>query len=196
MPVPPGRFEGHQIGEPAAPGQQRRGFALLHDLSTGEDDHVVGLAGGGESMCDGEHGRAGREDVVVQRGTEGGIAGAVYDRGGLIEEQHGRSGDEGPGEREELALAGGELDAAAPTAVREHGVVSVRQGADERVGAGCAGGELNLLGRQSGVAESDVVGDRAAEQRGILRDEASRARRRSSSSAAGLVPATARSTGG
>ena len=88
-------------------------------------------------------------------------------RGRLVEDQDARVGDERAGEGDELALAGGELHAA----LADLGVEPVRQRADE-VPAPTARAASSISSRVASVAaEGDVVGDRAAEQEGLLRDD-------------------------
>ena len=85
-------------------------------------------------------------------------------RGRLVEHEDARVGDQRAGERDELALAGGELGAA----LADLGVVAVLQRDDEVVGADRPRGVLDLLRRGVDAAERDVVADRAAEQERLL----------------------------
>ena len=86
----------------------------------------------------------------------------------LVEHEDARVGDQGAGERDELALAGRELRAA----LADLGVVAVLERADELVGADGRAAAPHLLGRGIRAAEGDVVADRAAEQERLLGHDA------------------------
>ena len=85
-----------------------------------------------------------------------------------------RVGGQRAGERDELALAGGQLRAA----LADRRVVAVLERHDELVGADGVRGGADLLARRVGPAEGDVLGDRAAEQKALLRDDAELAAQR------------------
>ena len=94
---------------------------------------------------------------------------AAVDRGrGVVEEEDLRIGEQGAGERDPLALAPGEQGAL----LADDGVVAVRQGADEVVRLGRAGGRLDLLVGRVRAAEGDVGTDGVGEQEGVLEDDA------------------------
>ena len=78
-----------------------------------------------------------------------------------------RVGEERPRERDELALAEREAEAA----LAELRVVAVLEPLDELVGADGAGGGDDLLARRVGAAEGDVLGDRAGEEEALLRHD-------------------------
>ena len=161
-PVVPGRARHGQTSEsfqapcswakrPPPPISCCRG-AVLHDASVVDHQHPVRGLHGGQPVRDDQR-RAGppqqpvpcssparpswtrRSRRDVQRGR------------GLVQDQHGRAGQERPGEADQLALPGG--DAAA--ALVDVGVVAVRQRQDELVRADRPGGVLDLLrGEASG----------------------------------------------
>ena len=85
----------------------------------------------------------------------------------LVEEQDRRVLQDRPGDRHALALAAGQARAA----VADDRVVAVGQRADEVVRVGRPGrGDHLGLGRVEAPVQ-DVLADRAAEQRRLLRDE-------------------------
>src|SRR2546427_2653481 len=92
---------------------------------------------------------------------------AVQARGGLVEDKDRGTPDGRTGDRDPLALPVGERHAALP----DHGVVSLRQRLDERMGVGEAGGGLDRLVRRAGGAVSDVVPARRGGQPAVLEDD-------------------------
>ena len=76
----------------------------------------------------------------------------------------------GPGDGDALALAARERE----PALADLGAVAVGQRGDELVGAGQPGGPVDLLVVGVGIGEGDVVGDRVAEQEGLLEHDADR----------------------
>lgn len=97
LPVPACFLERYQVREPSDGRQEFGRGPLLDDPSGGHDDDAVGLASGRESMGDAEHGRAGRQHPLAQRGSKRCVAGAVDDGGRFVEQQHRRSVDQRPG---------------------------------------------------------------------------------------------------
>src|SRR2546430_15655414 len=85
-------------------------------------------------------------------------------RGGLVEDEDRGTPDGRTGDRDPLALPVGERHAALP----DHGVVSLRQRLDERMGVGEAGGGPHRLLRRAGRAGSDVVSGRGGEKPAVL----------------------------
>ena len=75
--------------------------------------------------------------------------------GGLVEHQDARVGDQRAGERDQLALSGGELRAA----LTDLGVVAAVQFGDELVDAHRGGRRADLLLVGVGAAEGDVLTD-------------------------------------
>ena len=88
-------------------------------------------------------------------------------RGRLVEDEDPRVGDERAGERDELALAGRELDAA----LADLGVQAVGEAADEVLGADAAQRAPHLVLGRVGPPEGDVLADRPAEQERLLRHD-------------------------
>ena len=84
----------------------------------------------------------------------------VQVRGRLVEQQQRRVPQERPGQRDPLALARGQGAAA----LADHGVVAVRQGSDEGIGARGRGGPLDPGPAGVRAAERDVLRYRAGEQ--------------------------------
>ena len=85
----------------------------------------------------------------------------------LVEQQHRRVAQHGAGDRDALALAARNLDAARA----DRGVVALRQAHDEVVRAGVARGGLDRLACGVRRAIGDVVGDARAEDERVLRHE-------------------------
>src|SRR2546430_14121724 len=76
-------------------------------------------------------------------------------RGGLVEDEDRGTPDGRTGDRDPLALPVGERHAALP----DHGVVSLRQRLDERMGVGEAGGGLDPPPRRAGRAARGAFPD-------------------------------------
>ena len=94
--------------------------------------------------------------------------GADVDGGGrLVEDEDARIGEERAGERDELALAEREPEAA----LADFGVVALRELRDERIGADGRRRGFDLRSRCARAAEGDVVRDRAREEEPLLRDD-------------------------
>ena len=88
-------------------------------------------------------------------------------RGGVVEDQDMRVGEEGACQCDALALPTREREA--PLA--DHGVVPVGKGEDELVGLGRLGGGDDVVEGRIGNAEGDVVPDRVGEQEALLEDD-------------------------
>ena len=101
----------------------------------------------------------------LQRVLHHPLAGDVQRRRRLVEDQHGGVGQERPGERHQLALAGRQPTAA----LGDIGVVAVGQRLDERVRTDGRGRGADLVVGGVGSAEPDVVGDGAVEHEVLLR---------------------------
>ena len=85
-------------------------------------------------------------------------------RGGVVEDEHARVGEHGPGDGDALALPARQR--VAPLA--DLRLVAVGHGAHELVGPGQAGGPLDGGGIGVGLGEGDVGGDGVAEEEGVL----------------------------
>src|SRR5487761_1667070 len=91
-------------GEPAfAGGQQRAGRPVLHDPAVVEDQYPVGDLDRGQPVRDDQRGPAAQHRA--QGPLQHPLGRDIEQRRGFVEYQHGRSGEEGPGERDQLALA-------------------------------------------------------------------------------------------
>ena len=98
--------------------------------------------------------------------------GRGVDRGGrVVEDQDARVGDERAGDRDALALAARERQAA----LADHGVVALRQRRDEVVRLRAARRLLDLGVARIRPREGDVVAHRGGEQERVLRDRRDRA---------------------
>ena len=95
------------------------------------------------------------------------LGGRVDRGGGVVEDQDARVGEQGAGDRDPLALAAGEGQAA----LADPGLVAVRQVADEGVGLGAAGRLFDLLEARLGPRVGDVLGDAGGEQEAVVGDE-------------------------
>ena len=78
---------------------------------------------------------------LAQRVLDLALGRGVDRRGGVVEDQDARVGQQRAGDRQALALAAGERQAA----LADAGVVAVGQALDELVGLGAAGGGHDLL---------------------------------------------------
>ena len=88
----------------------------------------------------------------VQLVEDGGLGERVEIAGRVVEQEHRRPCQECPRQRDPLPLTARQTD----PAVAEDGVVPVRQGGDEVVRLGRAGGCLHVLGRGVRSREGDV----------------------------------------
>src|SRR4051812_12416352 len=131
-----------------------------------EHDDQAGVADRRETVRDDER------RAAVQEPPERTLdlsLGADVDRARrLVEDQDARVGEERARERDELALAEGEAEAA----LAELGVVAVLEEVDEIVGADRGGRSGDLVARRLGPAERDVVGNCAREEEALLRHDA------------------------
>ena len=96
----------------------------------------------------------------------------VEPRRWFVEHHDGCPADRGSGDRDPLALPVREGHAT----LADHRVVPLRQGRDERVSVGEAGGRLDGLGRGRGRPSrrpvGDVVPDRRREEEAVLENDA------------------------
>ncbi len=88
----------------------------------------------------------------------------VHVGGGLVQHEDARVGDQGAGEREQLALTGGQLRAA----LADLGVVAVGELCDELLRADRRRGLADVIFAGVGSAEGDVLADGAGEQERLL----------------------------
>jgi hypothetical protein len=85
----------------------------------------------------------------------------------LVEQQEGRGAQDGAGDRDALALAARQRDAA----LADHRVEPLRQAADELGGGGELGGARDLAVARLGSPEADVVADARREDGDVLRHQ-------------------------
>ncbi|GAB2720050.1 hypothetical protein GCM10010442_46520 [Kitasatospora kifunensis] len=126
---------------------------------------LVGADDGGEPVCDDHHGLAGDQpfDGLLHHHLGLGVQ-----RGGRLVEQHdGGVLEDGPGDRDPLALPAGEsgADLADPR------VVALREAVDELVHVRGAGGGLDLGVGRLGPGERDVGADGVVEEVDVLEDD-------------------------
>ncbi len=88
----------------------------------------------------------------------------VHVGGGLIQDQHGGIGEEGPGDGDQLSLSPGDVDAV----IGEDGVIPIRQALDVGINPGIPGRGLHILHGGILPAVADVFGDGSVEEPGIL----------------------------
>ena len=99
------------------------------------------------------------------------LLGRVDGRGGVVEDEHGRVGEDRAGDRDPLPLAAREREAA----LAEHRLVAVGQVVHERGRAGQLGGAADVLVVRVRPPEADVLAHALAEQERLLEDERDRA---------------------
>ena len=113
--------------------------AAVDDPAAVEDDHLVGQRDGREAVGDDEGRPPGHH--LAEPGLDRRLGGRVDRGGGVVEDQDPRVGEQGAGDRDALALAAGEGQAA----LADPGLVAVGQLADEVVGLGAARRRFDLL---------------------------------------------------
>ena len=151
------------VVEPARP-HQLVVAALLQDAALLQHDDPVGVADGPQAVGDDHAGPAGEQHLqrLLDR-----LFGEAVDVGrGLVEDQDLRVGDQGAGERDQLALA----DRDVAPALAQPGVVTVGQAHDEVVGRHGLGRRHDVLAGGGERVVADVLLDGAGEQEGLLQD--------------------------
>ena len=139
--------------------------AAFDDPAVLEDQDAVGTDHAREAVRQDERGAAGHQ--AIEGFLDDGLVLGV-DRGeGLVEDQDRSVAQERSRDRQALALAARELG----PALADEGGIARRQGLDEGMGVGRArrGLDLGVLG--VGLAEPQVLLDRAMEKRGVLLHE-------------------------
>src|SRR5690554_415104 len=164
--LPPRRVH---AGEAAIARDELDRRAVLDDAAVLHDEHPVSDLDGREPVGD-DDGRAVGEERL-QTALHKAFARDVERRRRLIEDEHGGVGEERPGERQQLPLP---CRDPAATLV-DVGAVAVGKRADEVVRTHRPRGVLDLGERRSRAPQRNVVGDRAAEEVGLLRDHDDRA---------------------
>src|SRR5580704_2003682 len=155
-----------EAGVTAAAGDEAGVIAGLDDVAVIQHDDMVGVAHGGEPVGDGDGGAAAGEGVEGL--LDGALGFGVQGAGGLVEYEHARVAQQGPGNGDALLLSAREAVPAGP----DHGVVAVREPGDQVVDLGGPGRVLNLRvgGLRLGVAQ--VLPHRGVQQVGLLADHA------------------------
>ena len=134
-----------------------------------EHDGAVGDADRREALRRDEDGAAGDRRAQVLDEQPLGLR--VDGRHRVVEHEHARAGEQRPGERDALALAAGEVDAA----LADQRVVALRQVVDEgRDSGGLAGGE-HLVPVGVGPRGEQVLAQEHREEDGLLRHDRDRA---------------------
>jgi hypothetical protein len=134
----------------------------LDDAPGLQHDDLVGVDDGRKAVGDGQHGPVAAEGA--QFFLNGALGLGVERGGGLVEDQDRRVLEDGAGDGDALLLAAGELEAA----LADHRVIAARQGGDEVVDAGGAGGGLDLAACGAVAPIGDVVADGVVEQHRVL----------------------------
>src|SRR5207248_11464419 len=101
-----------QLSVPAVLRQELGVGAALHDLPVLHDEDLVRAADGREAVRD--HERRAATPQRTQPVLDGRLALRVEARGGLVEDQDPRIGEDRPRDRDPLALAARQLDASLP----------------------------------------------------------------------------------
>ena len=104
---------------------------------------------------------------LAQPGLDRRLGGRVDRGGGVVEDQDPRVGEQRAGDRDPLALAAGEGQAA----LADPGLVAVGQFADEGVGLGAARRRFDLLAGRVDAGVGDVLGDAGGEEEAVVGDE-------------------------
>src|SRR5258707_145374 len=107
-----------QLGVTAVAGQQARVVAGLDDAAVVQHDDLIGVADGGQPVRDGDGGAAPGQGV--ERLLHGPFGLGVQRAGGLVEHEHARIAQQGPGDGDALLFPAGE----AVPARSDHGVVA------------------------------------------------------------------------
>src|SRR5579884_825820 len=140
--------------------------ARVSDGAIFEDDNAIGAAHGGKAMGDHEHGPAGHQ--VLQRSLDERLGLAVEGGGGFVQYEDGRILQQGTRDRDALALAAGQPDAA----LANYGVVAFREFLDEVVSQGGLGRQHHGVLCYTRLSIRDVVADGVVEQHGFLGNDA------------------------
>ena len=136
--------------------------ALLDDAPVLEDDDEVGIADRRQPVGDDE-GRSSSEQEP-QRPFDLPLGADVDRRGGLVQDQDSRVGEQRARQRHKLTLSKRESRAA----FLQLRLVAVLEAQDEVVRADRLRGLHHLFRRRVGAAEGDVLGDRAGEEEAFL----------------------------
>ena len=137
-------------------------IALLDDLAVCQQDNIIGMLDGGQAVGNDQHGA----DVLhlFQRVLNEKLSLGVDVGGGLVQDHHRRTVDDGPGETQQLPLTGGEVVAPLPDDL----VQSLLLTGDEGIGVDVLAGLPDLVIGEAVLPEDDVASNRAGEKEHIL----------------------------
>ena len=138
----------------------------FHDLAILQHKQLVGVADGAQAVGDDKAGAAVQQPG--KRLLDEQLGAGVHAAGCLVQDQQARVGEDGTRDGEELPLALTQVAAL----LRKLCLVAIRHAGDKGIGVGQLGRLDHLLvaGVQPPVA--DVVQDGAAEEEGILQNDA------------------------
>ena len=142
--------------------------AAVGDPAGVQDHDPVGQVQRGPAVRDDQRGAAAHH--LAQRGVDLRLQPGVDGRGGVVQDQQPRVGDQRPGQRHPLPLAAGQGQAL----LADHGVVALRQPGDELVRLGRPGRRQDLLVGGVGPAVGDVGPHGVGEQEAVLHDQPDR----------------------
>ena len=156
--------------------------ALGDDPAVVEHDDLVRQRDRREAV--GDHERGAPRHRLGERQLDALLGGGVHRGGGVVEHEHARVGEQRAGDRDALALAAGDGQAA----LADLGLVALGQAAHEVVRLGAAGGRFDLLDRGLGAGVGDVLGDGRGEQEGVVADDRHGAAQRAQAHVADVGP--------
>ena len=141
-------------------------FPFAQDAAPVDDENLVGIDDGGESMGNDEG------DAVYQQGAgrflDAGFGEVIHRGSSFVEDQDARISEQGAREGDQLSLANRQLDAA----LVDIGVVAFRQRFDEVRHVDDASHGAHFFIGGAGVPESDILPNGPREEEGILRNDA------------------------
>ena len=137
---------------------ERGHTAVVHHHDT------VGLLDGEDALGDNDLRRA--WDAGIEGRADGGVGRRVDGRGGVVQHQHFRMLQQGPGDAQALPLAAGDIGAA----LVDDRVIPIGETLDEFVGAGLAARLPAFFEGGVLLSPAKVVEDRPGEQRALLQD--------------------------
>ncbi len=160
-------------------------FAALDDFAIFDDQHLVGVADGGQAVGDHKTGAALHQ--LEQRFLDARLGARVHAGGRLVQNQNARVGQNRARNRQHLALALAQVGGA----LREHRPVAVRQLADEVVSIGHARGLHHLVVARVQPPVADILHDRIGKHERILQNQPQRAAQVGAADVAQVVPINA-----
>src|SRR6266567_2893435 len=140
--------------------------AAFNDAAAVEDQNQIGVLNGGKALRDDERRSPFAEAAHGLPDEPLGLR--VHAGGCVVEDENARVHQEGAGDRQALALAAAQRNAA----FANDGVVAVLQLGNELVGLGGAGATLDFFAGRGGFAVGDVFRHAGAEEEGFLENDA------------------------